>query len=189
MNLFETSREEQYRTYKEDVDIAIRELSEMKFYPVDGKIMCDLYAIPSFNGVSYFSILFEKDGRYDMVYARPQFYDLVLHKHVRTYPFKDAKKYESHPAKDGKIIMGIRHLPSEFVAEIKDILSNMPTVRHKDEGLVLDGYFQAIRLYMDNAVCDELIFSSEDELLFPSGGESLTKVLDELYVKVSELIG
>ena len=181
--------EYQYRTYKEDVNIAIRELSEMKLYPVDGKILCDLYAIPSFNGVSYFSILFEKDGRYDMVYARPQFYDLVLHKHVRTYPFKDAKKYESHPAKDGKIIMGIKHLPDDFVTEIKNILSDLPTVIHKDDGLVMDGYFQAIRSYKDNAVCDELIFGSEDELVFPSGGEFLTEVLDELYVNVSKLIG
>ena len=188
MDWYEKRREEDYKNYKKDLDIAIGELTKMKFYPVDGRIICDLYAIPGTGAVSYYAIIYEKDGRYDMVYANPQFYDLIVHQYVKKYPFRDAKKFENHSAKDGKIILGIKYLPDEFVNVIKDIANNLSTVRYKDEGLTLDGCFQAIRFYKDDIVCSELIFRSEDILVLPEGKEYLSEVLYNLYMNVSALI-
>ena len=37
MDIFVKARKEDYKAYKEDVDIAIGELSKMKLYPIDGK--------------------------------------------------------------------------------------------------------------------------------------------------------
>ena len=188
MNIFEKAREEDYRAYKEDVDIAIGELSKMKLYPVDGKIICDLYAIPSHNYQSYYAIIYEKGGRLDMVYAKPQFYEPITQEYIKMYRFKDAKEVENHPVKDGKIIMGIKHLPDEFTRVINDIVSNMPTVRHEDDRFVLDGYFQAIRAYKNDAVCDEVVFKYADELTLPEEKKYLLGVLDELYIQVDKLI-
>ena len=182
------SREKDYRAYKEDVDIAIAELTKMKLYPIDGTIICDLYAIPSHNRQSYYAIIYEKDGRFDMVYAKPQFYEPTVQEYIKMYRFKDAKEVENHPVKDGKIIIGIKHLPDEFVSMIKDIVSNLPTLRHKDEGFVLDGYLQAIRIYKNKDVCDEVVFKCVDELVLPEGKEYLSGVLDELYIRIGELI-
>jgi len=186
--LFEKAREEDYRAYKEDVDIAIGELTKMKLYPVDGTVICDLYAIPSHNSQSYYAIIYEKGGRFDMVYAKPQFYEPITQEYIKMYRFKDAKEVENHPVKAGKIIMGIKHLPDEFVSVISDIVSNMPTVRHKDEGFTLDGYYQAIRTYEGDTVCDELIFENADELVLPDEKKYLIGVLDELYIQIGKLI-
>ena len=127
MNLAEKIREEEYQTYLEDVRIAISELTNMKLYPVEGNIVCDLYAIPSHNFQSYYAIVFEKNGRYEMLYAKPQLYEPVLQEYIKMYRFKDAKKVENSPARDGKIIMGIKNLSEEFVNEIKDIADYFPS--------------------------------------------------------------
>lgn len=181
------SREKDYRAYKEDVDIAIAELTKIKLYPIDGTIICDLYAIPSHNRQSYYAIIYEKDGRFDMVYAKPLFYEPITHEYVKMYRFRDAKEVENHPVKAGKIILGIKHLSAEFVSVINDILGNMPAIRHND-GFMIDGCYQAIRAYKNNIVCDEAIFGYKDELVLPKEKEYLLDVLDELYIRIGELI-
>ena len=189
MDLSEKTQKEEYRNYLEDVSIAISELTDMKLYPVEGNIICDLYAIPSHNYQSYYAIIYEKNGRYEMLYAKPQFYDPVVQGYIKMYRFKDAKAVENHPVKDGKIIMGIKHLSEEFVNEIKDITENFPSAK-KTEGdyFLLDGYFQVIRKYKNNAVYEELIFSDIEELVFPDNKDCLSEILDGLYIKVGKII-
>lgn len=45
MDLAEKMREDVYQEYLEDVRIAVSELTNMKLYPGEGNIVCDLYAI------------------------------------------------------------------------------------------------------------------------------------------------
>ena len=189
MDLAEKMREEEYQEYLEDVRIAVSKLTNMKLYPVEGNIVCDLYAIPSHNCQSYYAVVYEKDGRYEMLYAKPQFYDPVVQEYIKMYRFKDAKEVENHPVKDGKIIMGIKRLPEEFAREIKDIVGNFPSVK-KTEGdfVMIDGYFQAIRIYKNNAVNDELVFNDVEDLTFPDKKDYLSKVLDELYIEIGKII-
>lgn len=187
-DLFLQMREKEYKEYEEDVEIAVDELTKMKLYPIDGEIVLDLYAIPSHNYQSYFAIVYEKDGRYEMVYAKPQFYDPIVENWVKTYPFKDAKEYESHPAKDGKIIMGVKSLSGELLDTLLDITDNFPSVRYDSEGFTLDGCFQAIRIYKDDNISSEVSFSSGDELVLPKGKEYLANLLYNLYIEIGRLI-
>jgi hypothetical protein len=53
---------------------------------------------------------------------------------------------------------------------------------------MLDGYFQVIRKYKNNAVCEELIFSDIEELVFPDNKDCLSEILDGLYIKVGKII-
>ncbi len=189
MDFVEKMREKKYRKYLENVKIAVSELTNMKLCPVEGKIVCDLYAIPSHNFQSYYAIVYEKAGRYEMLYAKPQIYDPVVQEYIKMYGFKDAKEAENHPAKAGKIIMGIKQLSEEFVNELKDIADNLPFEK-KSEGdyLTLDGYFQVIRIYKNNAVSGELVFNDVEDLVFPDKKDYLSKILDELYIEVGKII-
>lgn len=189
MDLSEKMRGKEYQRYLEDVRIAVSELADMKLYPVEGNIVCDLYAIPSHNFQSYYAIVYEKDGRYEMLYAKPQLYEPVVQDYIKMYRFKDAKEAKNHPAKGGKIIMGIKHLPEEFANEIRDIADNLPVVKKSERsGMRIDGYFQAIRIYKNNTVTDELVFIDVEDLVFADKKDYLSRVLDELYVKVGEII-
>ena len=188
MDLSQKMRKEEYLRYLEDVSIAVSELTNMKLYPVEGNMVCDLYAIPSHNFQSYYAIIYEQDGKYNMVYAKPQLYDPVLQMNIKMYRFKDAKEVENHPAKNGKIIMGIKHLTNEFVESLTDLVSSILTVRINDGGIVLDGYFQAIRVYENNEVYKELAFKYGDEVVFREGKEYLSKVLDDFYISINEIL-
>jgi len=57
---YDDHSEEKYREYLDDVKIAVSELTNMKLYPVEGNIVCDLYAIPSHIFQSYYAIVYEK---------------------------------------------------------------------------------------------------------------------------------
>ena len=189
MELAEKIQEEEYQGYIEDVRIAVSELTEMKLYPVEGDIVCDLYAIPSHNYQSYYAIVYEKAGRYEMLYAKPQFYDPVAQDYIRMYRFKDAKAVEDHPVKDGKIIMGIKQLSDEFGNEIKAIVSCFPTVKKaKEDSFTLDGYFQVIRIYKSNTVYRELFFRDVEDLVFPDKKDEISELLDGLYIQVGKII-
>ncbi len=189
MDLAEKMREEEYGEYLEDVKIAVSELTNMKLYPVEGNIVCDLYAITSHNFQSYYAIVYENDDRYEMLYAKPQIYDPVVQEYIKMYGFKDAKEAENHPAKDGKIIMGIKQLSEEYVNELKDIADNLPFEKKSEEDyLTLDGYFQVIRIYKNNVVSDVLVFNDVEDLVFPDKKDYLSKILDELYIEVGKII-
>ena len=189
MGMIKKMQQEEYQEYLEDVDIAISELTSMKLYPVEGKIICDLYAIPSHNFQSYYAIIFERENKYSMLYAKPQFYEPEVQEFIKMYRFRDAKDAENHPAKDGKIILGLKQLPDDFVNVIRDIVDHFPTVKNVDAGgITIDGYFQAIRRYNNNTVVDELVFDNVDSLVVPNGKEYLSEILDELYIRIGEII-
>ncbi len=44
---------ERYQEYLTDIEIARKEIADMKLYPKE-KIICDLYAIPSHNFQAYY---------------------------------------------------------------------------------------------------------------------------------------
>lgn len=190
MYLSEKDRKGKYQEYLEDVSIAISELTKMKLYPVEGNIVCDLYAIPSHNYPTYYAIIYEKNDGYEMLYAKPQSYEPITHGVIKMYTFKNAKKVENHPVKDGKIIMGIKHLSKDFVDEIKEIVENFPTLKSTKGSLgsMIDGYFQVIRIYKNNTVTDKLMFNDAKELVFSTKKDHLSGVLDELYIKVGKII-
>ena len=142
--------------------------------------------VDSHNRIICFDI---RDGRYEMLYAKPQFYDPVVQEYIKMYRFKDAKEVEDHPVKSGKVIMGIKHLPKEFANEIKAIVDNFPIVKkHKKSFIMIDGYFQVIRKYKNDAVIDEIVFGDAEDLVFPAKKEYLSEILDGLYVKVGRII-
>ena len=138
---------------------------------------------------AYYAIVYEKAGRYEMLYAKPQFYDPVAQDYIRMYRFTDAKAVEDHPVKDGKIIMGIKQLSDEFGNEIKAIVSCFPTVKKaKEDSFTLDGYFQVIRIYKSNTVYRELFFRDVEDLVFPDKKDEISELLDGLYIQVGKII-
>ena len=63
--------EEDYKEYLEDIDIAISAMKESLLYPAED-ILFDLYAIPSHNHQAYYAVVVEKNGAYEMVYAKTE---------------------------------------------------------------------------------------------------------------------
>ena len=68
---FEDWKEKKYHTYLDDIEIARKEIADVKLFPT-GNLICDLYALPSHDFQAYYAMVYEHDGHQEMVYARTE---------------------------------------------------------------------------------------------------------------------
>ena len=102
-------REERYNEYLYDINIAATAIKNALLYPT-GKILYDLYAIPSHNHQAYYALVVEKENSYELVYAKTEIKYQCIDEVVRMYSFADAKEADSTSNAVGKIIIGITPL-------------------------------------------------------------------------------
>lgn len=184
--------EKWYEEYMEDVRIARMEIENMKLYPSEA-LICDMYALPSHNFQTYYAMLYEHHGRWEMVYAKPQIYRYQYDRYqyaepVKMYSFSTSRKVQEHFG-DGRIIIGIRHLPDEFVKMVKNIIENLPDNHVLGEGvIVIDGALQAIRVFDGDAMVKEVVYYLADMIPLKDQKEWMTKQLEELYLLVGKMI-
>ncbi len=175
--------------YLEDVEIAKKEIKNMKLYPKTG-ILCELYAIPSHNYQTYYAVIYEDEGILKMVYAKSQIYVWFFSEPIKMYTFKEAKKADNHPAYMGKIIMGMRRLDEDFSRLITDIINNIQDGCSLDSrGAGLDGVFQAIQVYGKEKTIKQVSYWDADRIALPADKEYLRKELNNLYITVDTIIG
>ena len=79
-----------YSAYLQDVEIAKKEIKDMKLYPKKG-ILGELYALPSHNFQTYYAIIYEDEGKMKMVYAKSQIQVWHFSEPINMYTFKEAK--------------------------------------------------------------------------------------------------
>ena len=180
--------EEDYKEYLEDIDIAISAMKESLLYPAED-ILFDLYAIPSHNHQAYYAVVVEKDGTYEMVYAKTEISYIVLEETVRMYTFSSAKKADTSSSEVGKIIIGIAKLKPNFVELLKDIGETVPGGRYFYKNLfVLDGVFQVVRVFNAGKPVKEIVYESKEGFILPADKEYLRDELGELYLTVEGII-
>ena len=159
---FKQRDEERYKEYLADVEIARRELVNMKLFPEQG-ILCDLYAITSHNHQVYYAIIYANDDKLNMAYAKTEIYTKQFVEPIKMYPFKDVKATEMDPNAEGRIIMGIKSISPKFAAKIYNVVTNMPDEHILAENMIcIDGVFQAIRVFEESSVVKQIIYRVAD---------------------------
>lgn len=180
--------EREYIDYLNDIEIARKEMQDMKLYPTE-KIICDLYALPSHNHQAYYAIIYEHAGKYEMVYAKSQIYTPKYSEPIKMYRFADCKEADKHSGTEGRIIIGIAHLPEMFMDRLMEIMDSIPSKYILDEyGIMLDGVVQAIRVYHGDDVVKEVFYREAEQIPLSGGRKDLTEQLDNLYLRVEEMI-
>lgn len=185
-------KEKLYRDCLEDIEIARKEITDVKLFP-EGNIICDLYALPSHNFQTYYAMIYEHSGHLEMVYARTEFYTCVspYNEPIRMYSFSDNKEAGQYPGLDGRIITGIRHIPKEAELLIADITETLPDEKHifrEDTGCI-DGVIQAIRVFKGNTIMKEAVYHDAEWIPLKDHREHLTEGLRNLYLTMGDLMG
>ena len=181
-------KQERYQEYLQDIEIARKELRNMKLFPQEG-VLCDLYAIPSHNYQAYYVMIYAEQDKLNMVYAKPQIYTVLFEEPIKMYPFQYAKEAKKHPSVDGHIVMGIEKLSSEFTDKIYDIVSHIPKEHILEENAIwIDGVFQAIRVFEGENVTNQVVYKSARKIDLPKSKEYLRNVLDDFYLEVGKMI-
>lgn len=179
---------DRYDTYIKDIEIARKEMVDMKLFPEHG-ILCDLYAIPSHNLQAYYGIVYENDDGLELVYARTEIYVEHFTEPIKMYPFKYVKEAGQHRNVESRIIMGIRTLSPEFASVIRDIAVNIPKEHISSENIVtIDGVFQGVRIFEDEKVIKQIVYTEADKLILPKDKQYIKEVLNNLYLEVGKII-
>ena len=176
-------KERQYHTYLNDIEIARREIADVKLFPT-GNLICDLYALPSHNFQAYYAMVYEHDGHQEMVYARTELCASCYAEPIRMYSFRRTK------INFGLIITGIKHIPSETESLLADIAENLPDEKYilKEDSAVIDGVLQAIRVFESDNVVKEVVYHDANRIPLKGHSEYLTDELCSLYIKIGDLI-
>lgn len=189
----ENYHEKLYLDYLADIKIARAEIKNMKLYPTEA-VICDIYALPSHNFQAYYAMFYERNGRMQILYAKPQIYHRQYAEPVKMYTFSTNRKVKNrsvYDGRDGRIIIGMKYLSDKSAEMIKNIIRNLPETWILEENMVviLDGVFQAIRVFDGDAVIKEAVYHTADRIPFKDQQELMTKQLDSLYLLIGEIIG
>ena len=180
------SKNGEFYAYHNDIDIAQAAIKDSLLYP-EGEILCDLYAIPSHNHQTFYAIVYRKDDDYEMVYAKTEIYTVKYEVPIKMYPFSDAKNAAKQPHSDGRIIVGIAIPDEEFIKLLMEMVSSVEGINPDKKGLVLDGVFQAIRVFDKAKIDKEIIYHDSDNILLSDNDDS-RDFLDNMYLYVEKII-
>ena len=190
----EQARKERYAEYLEDIEIARKEMEKVKLYPAE-EIVCDLYAIPSHNKQAFYAVVYPDNMGCKMVYAKTQIYTpqnpSELGEPIRMYDFRTCRKAmeESlHNSKwQGHVVIGLKQLSDDFVKQIDNLCKNLPEKYIlEDDGIMIDGVFQAIRFWEQGQVVKEVVY--EMAVQIPVESKELVNELENMYLTVGEII-
>lgn len=180
--------EERYSEYLEDIEIAQKEIKDVKLYPTDD-ILCDLYALPSPDFQSYYAMIYEHAGKFEMVYAKPQIDTVTSPEPIKTCRFSTCGEAEIHIGFHGRIVIGIKRLSEDFIDLIKDMIDAIPNEYILEENrIIIDGDIQGIRAYDGNQVVKKILYSDAERLSLSSEKEDMTSELNNLYRTVGQMI-
>ncbi len=182
-----------YLDYIADIKIARAEIKNMKLYPTEA-VICDIYALPSHNFQAYYAMFYERNGRMQILYAKPQIYHRQYAEPVKMYTFSTNRKVKNrsvYDGRDGRIIIGMKYLSDKSAEMIKNIIRNLPETWILEENMVviLDGVFQAIRVFDGDAVIKEVVYQTADRIPFKDQQELMAQQLENLYLLIGEIIG
>ena len=180
--------EEKYSEYLEDIEIAQKEIKDIKLYPTDN-ILCDLYALPSPNFQSYYAMIHECAGKFEMAYAKPQIDTVTSPEPIKTCRFSTCRETEIHTGFHGRIVIGIKSLSEEFIDLIKDMIDAIPNQYILEKNyVIIDGEIQGIRAYDGNQVVKKILYSDAERMSLSSEKEDMANKLNNLYRTIGEMI-
>ena len=173
--------------YQEEMAIAVRKLKDSLLYP-EGRILFDLYALPSHNYQTYFMMVSEQNEGIFLTYVKPLVYDVKFPEGpVRMRSFVNCERAEALSKNCGQFHMGKRRNSADFVNSFSRILKLLPD-KYDEENLVMDGVLQAILVWEDGIVVKEIVYTDARRIPCIKEDKESAVRLNHLYLEVEELI-
>ena len=185
-------QEEQYANYLNDIELANEALSEVLLNVSEKEIICDIYALPSHNHQTFYAKLYKTDKGYVILYAKPILHSVLDEEDIFMYRFRNSVEAGEANILRGRIVCGIKYLDKAFVEDLLAKLECLPEKHILDSGMfILDGVFQAIRVFEDGITKKEVVYEDAEDIPFEEKA-NLTELISfysELYLRIEQIIG
>lgn len=178
--------------YLRDIKTANRELAEKNFNPDPADVICDIYVLPSHNHQTFYGKLTADRGFYKIIYAKAIQHSIWFSEPIYMYRFEEAKRFEDHPMKKGRIICRAKMMDK---ALINRLLFTSEKLAHKQplEAVVPepDSVFTAVRIYENGSIKRKILYTDSEKLEFREDAEKgdAPEFLANLYLAIEKIIG
>lgn len=179
-------------SYLRDIEVAETELTHKNFRNENGSVLCDIYALPTHNHQTFFARIVSEHGFYKMIFAKPIQNSIWFHDPIYMYTFDEAKRFEEHPMKQGRIICRARLIDKSLADDIIFTVYKLAEQQPEDTvNPTPDAEFTAIRVYEGGRLWREVCYTDAEKLVFTDHTDHFEDVkrLSGLYLKIEKIIG
>lgn len=178
--------------YLRDIEVAEAELTHKNFHTEYGSVLCDIYSLPAHNHQTFFARIVAERGFYKLIFAKPMQNSIWFHDPIYMYTFDEAKRFEEHPMRQGRIICRARLINKTLADSI--ILTICKLAESQPEETVVpsaEAVFTAIRTYEGGCPRRGVFYTNAERLIFTDCADHFedVKMLSELYLTIEKLIG
>ena len=178
--------------YETEISTAQSELTQKGFRAEDTSVVCDIFSLPSRNHQTFYGKLIQERGIYKMIYAKAIQNSMWFSEPIYMYTFQEAKRFENHPMKKGRIICRAKLVEKGFV---NSLLFTVWRLSEKQPDTTVtpsaDASFTALRLYEKGNITRSIIYTDASKLAFRGSADHSKTVefLNDLHLSFEELIG
>ncbi len=169
--------------YLQDIEVANNELIEKNFFADPKSVICDIYVLPSHNHQTFYGKLTAERGFYKIIFAKAIQNSIWFSEPIYMYRFEEAKRFENHPMKKGRIICRAKLMDKALINRLLFMVEKvLPT---------LDGVFTAVRMYENGIVSRKIMYTDPEKLSFRdnAGNQEALDFLGNLYLYIEKIIG
>lgn len=178
--------------YLRDIKTANRELAEQNFNPAPESVICDIYVLPSRNHQTFFGKVTADHGFYKLIYAKAIQNSIWFSEPIYMYRFEEAKRFEEHPMKKGRIICHAKMMDKALINRLL-FTSEKLADKQPHEAVVPepDSVFTAVRIYDNGSIRRRLLYTDSGRLSFRGGAEDResAEFLANLYLAFEKIVG
>ncbi len=182
-----------YAGYLRDIQIAQTELA-LNLPSSPAKTICDVYSLPSHNHQTFYCRAIMENGFVKMEYAKAVQNSIWFSEPIYMYRFEEAKSFADHPIRNGRIFCGKKIIRNSIMERLMLIINKLEPEQPDD--LVLptpDAEFTAIRLYDNNKVSREILYTEAERLAFigctEHEHEKFIEYFRDLHLYIEKIIG
>lgn len=179
------------KLYVEDVAAAENELT-LKHFEIDrNDVLGDIYVLPSHHHQTFYAKLVT--GRFfKIISVKPIQNSVWFSDPVYDYSISEAKHFEDHPKRHGRLICHAGLIDKRFIAKVNDAISLL--AEHQSEDAVIlseDATLTVIRLFDKGKVIRFICYTDASKLVYKNGEENPEAVdfLNNLYLEVEKIVG
>ena len=178
--------------YISEFETAERELTDRRFLSGTAGAVCDVLSLPSHNHQTFFGRIVSEKGFFKLVYAKAIQNSIWFSEPIFMYTFEEAKRFEQHPMKHGRIVCRSALIDKGFVNRL--LLTLWRLDENQPESAVVpsaEAEFTAIRFYDKGKSPRDICFTDASELKFRGNAdtENAVEFLNSLHSAIESMIG
>ncbi len=179
------------KLYEEDVATAENELA-LKHFEIDpNSVLGDIYVLSSHHHQTFYAKLIT--GRFfKIISVKPLQNSVWFSETVYDYSISEAKRFEDHPKRRGRLICRAGLIYQRFIAKVNDAIGLL--AEQQSEAAVIpseNAALTVIRLFDKGEVIRCICYTDASKLAYKNGEENpeAADFLNNLYLEVEKIVG